>query len=83
MSSISPPRVVGSWQECSRTGCGLIFFRYGQGNKCYSLSDKTGICPLCIFQKKVENGTLTKRAGDISQFVHHKSVDARPGADTL
>lgn len=83
MSSIEAPRIEGSWEECNQTGCTKIFFRYVFGNKCYSLSDKIGTCPLCLRIKQEDNGTLRKRKGTVSDFVHHKSPDAKPEADSL
>jgi len=81
--SLLQPRIEGSWEECNQKDCDMIFFRYPFGHKCYSVSDKIGTCPLCIFTRKTQNGTLPKKNSDISQFVHHKSNDAKPGADTL
>lgn len=81
--SILQPRIEGSWEECNREDCTQIFFRYPFGHKCYSLSDKIGVCNLCIFSIKKVNGTLPNKDEDISKFVHHKSNDSKPEGDTL
>lgn len=83
MSLIVASRVIGGWEQCNQTDCRMMYFRYAFGHKCYSVSDKIGTCPLCIHQKKIENGTLPKKDSDISKYVHHKSSDAKPESDSL
>lgn len=83
MSSIAAEKTQGEWVECNQEDCNMMFFRYKEGHKCYSLSDRVGTCPLCIRRRQEENGTLPKKQGDVSEFVHHKGVDSKPGADTL
>ena len=79
--SYQTTRVIGAWTPCSK--CNTVFFRYEFGHKCYSIGDKIGICSICLWEIKIQNGTLPKKNGDISQFVHHKNNDARPESDSL
>ncbi len=82
MSSIAF-EMEGTWEECILDDCNNIFKRHKEGHKCYTLGDKIGICPLCLHQRKKENDTLPKKEGDVSEFVHHKSNDAKPEGDSL
>lgn len=81
--SIQETRTEGGWEECIQKQCALMFYRYAFGHKCYTISDRMGVCPLCIFTIKVQNGTLPKREGDVSRFVHHKNNDSRPESGSL
>ena len=71
----------GQWVEC-RLKCGAMFFRHDVGHKLFGLGDKLGICPICLFNKKMANGTIRKMRDVIIDF-HHKSIDSKPGKDTL
>ena len=83
MSSIAVES-EGTWEECGLVDCHLMFKRFKEGHKRYSLGDKLGICPLSFQKKQIENGTQNK-AGDVdmSPFVHHKGLDAKPESDSL
>jgi len=83
LSNIEPIRIVAGWTECSKSNCNLAFYRYVFGDRCYSISDKIQVCPLCIFEKKEQNGTLPKKDSDISGFVHHKGIECKPEASSL
>lgn len=80
--SLEAPVLVG-WVECKLETCDMMFFRHPLGHRCYGLSDKIGVCPICIFDRKSENGTLPKRKGNVSEFVDYKYTDSKPGIDTL
>lgn len=82
MSSIAV-ETEGGWEECRLDNCNLMFNRYREGHKRYSLGDKIGVCPLCMFKRKTENGTLPKRDADMRPFVQHKGVEAKPESDSL
>lgn len=79
--SIQTTRIEGVWTPCLK--CPAQFFRYEFGNKFYTVGDKIGICPICLFNRKIENGTLPKKDVDISTFVNHKSNDSKPEGDSL
>ncbi len=83
ISSIAAEVAVGQWVECNQPDCTMMFYRYTKGHKCYTISDELGTCPLCIRCRQEQNGTLPKKKGNVSDYVHHKSNDAKPGADTL
>ena len=74
---------LGTWCLCKKQSCENIFFRHPYGHKCFSLSDKIGICPLCIFEIRVKNQTLPKRTGNISDYTTYKHSSSKPENDTL
>ena len=81
MSSIAV-EVEGTWVECGLEDCKMMFKRHKKGHRAYTVGDEIGICPMCYFKKKVENGTLIKRNSSIFEF-HHKSTDSKPEKDSL
>lgn len=72
----------GSWEACIIDGCKAMFFRQAVGDKRFGLGDKLGICPICLFERKMANGTLPKIRDVIIDY-HHKSIDSKPEADSL
>lgn len=81
---IHEPHPDGTWEECMLDNCKLIYKRHQVGHKRYDLGDKLGVCPICFFNKKMENGTVPKNKDvAIDGFVHHKSNDAKPESGSL
>lgn len=72
----------GNWEECIIDGCEAMFFRHSVGDKRFDLGDKLGICPICLFNKKMANGTLPK-VRDVIINYHHKSIDSKPEKNSL
>lgn len=74
----------GEWVECSHDECHKMFFQHPFGHKYYTLSDKIGVCPLCICDVKRINGTdQKKRIGSVNDFIPHHGGDLHAGPDTL
>lgn len=73
----------GKWVECRIETCNGIFFRHDMNHPAFSLGDKIGVCPLCIFERKIQNGTLKNATRDMIVNYHHKSVDSKPEKDSL
>ncbi len=70
------------WTLCKIPHCNKMFNRHPLGHKLYGLSDKLGVCPLCIHDRKMNNGTYVKTRQVIINF-HHKSTDSKPMRDSL
>ncbi len=73
----------GTWKSCNLEECNNIFFRYNFSHKRFSISDKMGVCNLCIRDKQIENGTLPKKDGNISDFVKHRHDGTKPNEECL
>ena len=59
------------------------FYRRKITDKYFAENDKTSICSLCWRISQEKNGTLPKKDVDVSEFVHHKSIDSKPQNDSL
>jgi len=72
----------GLWVKCGLE-CGAMFFRHDIEHKYFGLGDKLGICPLCLFSKKMVNGTLKNTMRNYIVDYYYKSIDSKPEKDSL